>query len=257
MEKKIVAIIQARMGSSRLPNKVLTNINGTPLLEIILRRLERSKYIDSICIATTENDGDDRIERFAKNKCVECFRGSESNVLDRYYNAALKTSAEIIVRITADDPLKEPEIIDLMIKKLINMNVDYISNTICPTYPEGLDCEVFTFQALEKAFFEARLLSEREHVTPYIWKNTDKFKTINIKNNEDLSHMRWTIDKEEDLLFFKSVFEKYHCDIISCYYKDLISFLKQNPSLLEINSRIVRNEGYLKSVEEEENEKNK
>ena len=246
---RTVAIIQARMGSERLPKKVLADIHGQPMLFWLLKRIKSVDSIDEIVVATTECSSDDFLVQWLKNINVKFFRGSVDDVLHRYYETALKFNADIIVRITADDPLKDPSIISQAIQELKdNQLLDYCSNTIEPTYPEGLDIEVFKFTALKKCHFEAKLFSEREHVTPYIWKNKHLFNVKNFKYNQDLSYWRWTVDKPEDLTFMRSIFEHFKEDPLVGFEK-VVDYIKLNPYLLTINTmQTVRNEGYLKSI---------
>jgi len=248
---RVVAIIQARMGSSRLPGKVLAEIDGQPLLGILISRVKSSKSLDQIVIATTTEKADDILCDWLINEGVEYFRGSERDVLDRFWQCAKLYRADIIVRITADDPLKDSEIIDKALGMLKRSeSVDYVSNTLKPTYPEGLDVEVFRFSALKKANAEATLASEREHVTPYIWKNRAKFKSLNFEMTPNLSDWRWTVDKSEDLEFVRSLLRLVGNDMFTGY-QDLIEIVNKNPLLRDINSSTVRNEGYLKSRAEE------
>jgi spore coat polysaccharide biosynthesis protein SpsF (cytidylyltransferase family) len=242
---KVIAIIQARLSSSRLPNKVL--------LEIIIDRISKSKYIEKIIVATSISQSDDRLCDYVKNNLsCELVRGSLNNVLERFYVASEKFPSEYIVRITADDPLKDFEIIDKCIEKIISdKSIDYCSNTIKPTYPEGLDVEVFKTEALKKAYTEAKLDSEKEHVTPYIWKNKSIFNTFNIEYTEDLSKWRWTVDKPQDLKLITKIYKDFDYDF-SISYKKIIEYIKQNPNLLSIDNNTIRNEGYLKSVKEEQ-----
>ena len=254
MEHKlnIIAIIQARMGSSRLPGKVLLEIEGNKLLELIVKRVSSSKYISKIIVATTLLSEDDELEKYAKNnlKC-DIYRGSSNNVLNRFYEAAKLNNADLIVRITADDPLKDPYIIDQAIEIMLSNNkLDYCSNTIEPTYPEGLDIEVFKFTALKIANFEANLKSECEHVTPFIWKNPKRFNIQNFKFERNLSSWRWTVDKQEDLEFFRCIFNEFKNKPL-VNYREVIKFLETNPEIMKINSGTIRNEGYIKSLIQE------
>jgi len=250
---KIIAIIQARMNSTRLPGKVLTKIVGMPILEIILKRLKLSKKIDEIIVATTVSSTDEILVNWLLEKNIKYYRGSESDVLSRFYYCALENNADIIIRVTADDPLKDPLIIDHAID-LFNINIayDYISNTIKPSYPEGLDIELFTFNALSKAHNDANSSSDREHVTPYIWKNPQLFNIFNFEMTPNLSHLRWTVDKQEDLLFINKVLELLNNNIY-VNYQEVIELLYAKPELLSINSGTIRNEGYLKSLSMEVN----
>ncbi len=248
----VIAIVQARMGSTRLPGKVLIDIQGKPLLEHVIERLRDSRFIDQIIIATTGNEGDRAIIEFAQSNGLSYYVGSEDDVLDRFYQAAKKFCTDTIVRITPDDPFKDTEVIDKVIGYYLENKdkLDYVSNTIKPTYPEGLDVEVFSFEALEKVWQEARKASEREHVTPYIWNNPELFRLANVESDEDLSHLRWTIDYEEDLRFVREVYARlYHGQVF--FMRDILALLRAEPELAQINQGVVRNEGYLKSLERE------
>ncbi len=248
----IAAIIQARMGSTRLQGKVLIDIGGKPLLEHVVERVRKSRLIDDIIIATTDNEQDKAIIKFARRRGIPYYAGSENDVLDRFYQAAQKFCVEVIVRITPDDPFKDPEVIDKIIRHYLTSKdkLDYVSNTIKPTYPEGLDVEVFSFAALEKAWNEARKDSEREHVTPYIWNHPELFRLANIENSEDLSHLRWTLDYEEDLRLAREVYARLYRGQVFLM-KDILALLSAEPELARINQGITRNEGYLKSVQRE------
>jgi spore coat polysaccharide biosynthesis protein SpsF len=252
----IAAIIQARLGSTRLPGKVLADIQGKTLLEHVIQRVSASKLIEDIIIATTINEKDKAIIDFAHTRGIKCYAGSEDDVLDRFYRAAKKFNVNTIVRITPDDPFKDPEVIDKLIKRYLDKkdDIDYVSNTIKPTYPEGLDAEVFSFRALEKAWREAKKPSEREHVTPYIWKHPEFFRLVNVENDKDLSGLRWTLDTEADLQFAREVYARlYHGQVF--LMKDILALLEAEPELARINAGMERNAGYLKSLKLEETEK--
>jgi len=252
--KKIVAIIQARMGSSRLPGKVLKELSGCTILELIIQRVSLTKGLSDIVVSTSTNKKDDVIESWAKKKEVKYYRGSEHDVLDRFYQTAKTFKADLIVRITADDPLKDHEIIEEALNFFDHIeDLDYCSNTIVPSYPEGLDVEVFKFSALEKAWNEAVLKSEREHVTPFIWKNDQLFKSKNFTLKEDLSEWRWTVDNPEDYEFMQEIFKEFRSNR-TVSYKEVIEFLKKNKDLMKINNSFLRNEGYLQSINKEKDE---
>lgn len=252
---KIVGVIQARMGSTRLPGKVLLDIHGKPMLQWLLDRLNSVSSLDEIVVATTLSPEDDRLVDWLSRNNILYFRGSEDDVLERFYYCARNHQADLVVRITADDPLKDPGIISQAISTMVNHpDTDYCSNSINPTYPEGLDIEVFRFSALERCFQEACLLSEREHVTPYIWKNPGLFKIASLECERNLSHWRWTVDKADDLVFVKAIYKEFiNQPLVS--FAEITSFLDRNPKIAEINiTSAVRNEGYLKSLSLEKNE---
>jgi spore coat polysaccharide biosynthesis protein SpsF (cytidylyltransferase family) len=250
-KENIVAIIQARNGSNRLKGKIMKDLaHGVPLIGMVVKRARETSLVGLVVVATTENPEDDRLVQWCNENKIEVFRGSEENVLDRYYKCAIKHNAEIIVRITADDPFKDPKVNDRAIKLLIDNNYDYVSNTISPSYPEGLDIEVFTFAALKNAYENAVLESEKEHVTPYIWKNKDKFKIFNFAHSENISHLRWTIDYEEDLEFVRHICRKLD-NSNSFLMKDVMKVLKENPEITKKQKNVIRNEGYMKSVNED------
>jgi spore coat polysaccharide biosynthesis protein SpsF len=250
-KKNIVAIIQARNGSTRLKNKIMKEVvHGKSLIDIVVKRAIKTSLVDFIVVATTTNSEDDCLAQWCNDNDIKVFRGSETNVLDRYYKCAVKYNADTIVRITADDPFKDPQVNDRAIKLLIDKNYDYVSNTINPSYPEGLDVEVFTFAALKSAYENAALESEKEHVTPYIWKNKDKFKIFNFMYSENISHLRWTIDYEEDLEFVRHIFKKLDNNNLFLM-KDVMKVLKENPEIAKKQKKVIRNEGYKKSVNED------
>ena len=247
----IVAIIQARFNSSRLNGKVLADIDGKPLVERVVRRVKQVDEIDKIVVATSISASDNPLEEWCKSKKINFFRGSESNVLERFYECAKAFDANIIVRITSDDPFKDPVIISQAVNLLIKNNYDYVSNTLNPTYPEGIDVEVFRFEALEVAFNNAILSSEFEHVTPYIWKDSIKFSLFNFEYTDNLSYLRWTIDYPEDLEFTRAVYIKMRNKAGIFLMKDILNLLKKYPELTKIQRNIIRNEGYLASIKED------
>jgi spore coat polysaccharide biosynthesis protein SpsF len=247
----IVAIVQARMGSTRLPGKVLSRILGKPMLWHLINRLKRSRLLDQIVIATTDKERDRPILELADEMGIGSFAGSEDDVLDRYYQAATKFSADIVVRITADCPLIDPKVVDKVIQRYLEEDCDYATNAIRRTYPDGLDVEVFSYMALEKAWKEAEWASEREHVTPYIWKNPDKFRLVNVENSVNLSDLRWVVDEEIDLQFVRQVYEHLYKEGQVFYMEQILELLGEYPELRQINQGIVTNKGYAKSLRED------
>jgi spore coat polysaccharide biosynthesis protein SpsF len=206
---RITAIIQARMGSTRLPGKSLADIHGKPLLERVIERTRASRRIGEIIVATTTEPADFELCRFAARCGAIWFRGGVDDVLDRTYRAAQRYHAEIIVRITADDPLKDPAVIDRVVDALLaGPGFDYASNTIEPTFPLGLDAEAFPFSTLERAWCEATDPYDREHVTPYIRRRPDLFRLASVRHSRDLSALRWTIDYPRDLEFARAVYAR-------------------------------------------------
>ena len=248
-EKMTVAIIQARMSSKRLPGKVMAEINGKPMLYHVLKRAEMTEMINMVVVATSDHCDDDTIEAFCNDTAVGCFRGSLDDVLDRYYHAARHFDAQVIIRLTADCPLLDPGIIDSVIKTFFRGDYDYASNTLVCTYPDGLDTEVFSFGALGRAWREAGLKSEREHVTPYIRNHPELFRLGNMSNTENISHIRWTVDEPQDLDFVRSVFEKLENPFWGM--QEILNLLKENPELSSKNAGFIRNEGYLKSLSDD------
>jgi spore coat polysaccharide biosynthesis protein SpsF len=247
-----VAIIQARMGSTRLPGKVLVDISGQPLLQRLIERVQATPGIDRVVVATTIESTDDVLANWCAAHFIPVFRGSVDDVLDRFWQCAQLYKAEFIVRVTADDPLKDPQIISEALKLCGSApEVDYASNTLQPTYPEGLDIEVVRFRALERAAREATLPSEREHVMPYVWKHPERFVLRSFNMQPDLSHWRWTVDKPADLELVRHIFNHF-VDQPLVQYQDVISWLNDHPELLSINAGTLRHEGYFKTLATEQ-----
>ncbi|MDD5031513.1 MAG: glycosyltransferase family protein [Patescibacteria group bacterium] len=258
MAVKNLCIIQARYGSNRLPGKVLLPLGGKTVIEQVISRVGQAKKIDhrqggtgKIILATTTKEEDDALEKICPKAGVDCFRGSEDDVLDRYYQAAKKFKAENIIRITGDCPLIDPEIIDKVVDLYEKSGVDYATNVIPPTFPDGLDTEIFSFAALEKAWRETNLASQREHVTIYLWQNPEIFKQIHLKNDINLSKRRWVLDNPEDYEFMKLVYSKLYPAKPNFNLADLLKFFADNPEIEKINNMIKRNEGLKKSLEED------
>lgn len=250
---RVSAIIQARIGSTRLPGKMLLPIvDNKGALELMLERVRRAKQLQNVVVATTTLPEDDRLADLCKRIGCEFFRGDENDVLDRYYKTALAFgSPEVIVRLTGDCPLHDPVIIDKVISSFLDSDADYVSNVTPPTFPDGLDTEVFSFSVLEKAWKEARLKSEREHVTPYIKKHTDIFKVMNVECEKDLSRHRWTLDEKEDYEFISRIYKNFYKKTPAFGMEEILEFLTDHPEIEKINKRISRDEGYQKSLKED------
>lgn len=239
---KVVAIIQARMGSTRLPGKVLMEVLDKPLLEYQIERVKRSKLIDEVVIATTTKETETPIIDLCKRLGIFYYRGSENNVLKRYYEAATQYNADIIVRLTSDCPIIDPQIIDMVINSFIENReeIDYASNTLERTYPRGMDVEVFSYKALKYTYLNATSVAEQEHVTPYIYQNPNTFNLFSIINDLDESKHRWTVDTIEDFNLIKKIicyFNK-HNTIFSI--NDVINLLNNNKEWSKINSNVIQ-----------------
>ncbi len=241
-QMNIVAIIQARMGSTRLPGKVLMDLAGKPMLERVIRRTGRATRLSEVVVATTTNPQDRVIARLCHDLGVPFTCGSEFDVLDRYYQAAVRYHADAIVRITADCPLIDPGIIDNVISEFLNLPyVDYVSNTFSlRTFPRGLDVEVMQFKALERARTLDRSRLSREHVTRYIHQRPDIFSIRAYWHTEDLSKFRWTVDTPEDLKLLRLIFSSFNNDEFT--WLEVVDLLEANPDLNLINSHIVQKE---------------
>ena len=237
---KTVAIIQARMGSTRLPGKVMKQINKKSIIEIIINRLEKSKKLDDIIVATSVCPNNDPLEKHIRSLGRICERGSENDVLSRYFEIAQKHNIDVIVRITGDCPFMDSSIVDEIISKFISEGCDYASNVNPPSYPDGLDVEVFNFNSLLTAYKNATSTFEREHVTPFIKKEKD-FKQLNIFSNIDLSSMRWTLDEKEDLEVIESVFNYFHPDVLF-HWSKILKLHEKQPKIFLANNNFKRNE---------------
>lgn len=239
------AIVQARCGSTRFPDKVFADIDGKPLLWHVVNRLTYAQTIDDIIIATTINPRDDKIEEWCCKERVKCFRGSEEDVLNRYYSASAAFPSDIIVRVTADDPFKEPEVIDKVIRKLINDGLDLVTNNFPPSFPEGLDCEAFTFRVLQIMENCTQDSFEREHVTQYIYHNPDKFRIGNVVSDHQLSSYRWTIDNKEDYEMVKAIYENREDSAEGILLmNEILDIIQRNKEIKSINSQVKRSTMY-------------
>ncbi|MGE0634423.1 MAG: spore coat protein [Pseudobdellovibrionaceae bacterium] len=249
----IGAVIQARVSSSRLPGKVLRTILQKPMLEWQIERLKKTKSIDKICLATSTQPEDSPLEEIANRQGLEFFRGSLEDVLDRFYQAAKSLRCETIVRITGDCPLIDPKITDQVIQYFVRGGYDYASNTLNPSFPDGLDVEVVSFSALQKVWNEAKLTSEREHVTPYFYKHPELFKLGSMIGENDYSDLRWTVDDEADFKFVSSVYETFKDKAFGM--NDILELLEMYPELSAVNAGKMRNEGYTKSLTKDQTKK--
>ena len=235
----IVAIIQARMGSTRLPGKVLKEVDGVPLLKYMVERVRKSLLIDQLVIATSNLEQNDVIVQFCKQNHIECFRGSENDVLSRHYECAKIYKADPIVRLTSDCPLADPEVIDAAITLFKKERVDYVSNTVPPktsTFPGGSDVEIFSIDALERAYMECKNDYDREHITFCFFKHNSDFKTIQLEQDKDWSEYRFTIDYPEDLEVAKYVIKELKRQKRFGHIKEIIEIIDSNKKLKSLNA---------------------
>ena len=240
----VVAIIQARNGSTRLPNKIFLKLMGKSLLHHVIERLKPSKEIDTIVVATTTSPKDNSVQEWCIDNSIDCFRGSENNVLERYYYAARKFRADAIVRITADDPFKDYRLIDEAIKILKKDKYDFVCNNSPVSFPEGLDVEVLSMNALTNSYLKSTCNFEKEHVTQYIHRNKNIFSTYNLKSSKDYSHYRWTIDTEDDYLFAKEIYNSLYNEKNVFQTESIYEFLEKNPEILKLNKNVSKSDLY-------------
>jgi spore coat polysaccharide biosynthesis protein SpsF len=234
---RVVAIVQARMGSTRLPGKALKDLGGETVLARVVNRTRRATLVDEVVVATSVLPADDAIARECEGLKVSCFRGDELDVLDRYYRAAQKFAADAIVRITADCPLIDPELIDATIRSRLDQKADYASNSLVRSYPRGLDVEVFTADALARAWSAAKEEYQRIHVTPYLYENPKSFKVISTAEEMDHSNYRWTLDTAEDLELLRAVY-KHFGNRDSIRWIEVLDLMEAQPELGALNSHV-------------------
>ena len=249
---KATAVIQVRMGSTRFPGKIMMKLDEKfTVLDYVIRQLGYSKLLENIIIATTNLEQDDVVVQYSKDNGLAYFRGEPLDVLDRYYKCAKEFSLDVIVRITSDAPFQDPTIIDEVISKFQENDCDFASNNIIRTYPIGIDTEVFSFNTLEKTWKEAKLPSEREHVTTFMKKNNEMFKIYNLENKEKIPIYKLTIDRKEDLEFLKKIATSINNEPI--LMNDVYQLFTQKPEILELyNDKMDQTEGYSKSLKDDE-----
>jgi spore coat polysaccharide biosynthesis protein SpsF len=236
---KTVGIIQARTGSTRLPRKVLMDLGGETVLARVVHRLSRSRMVSQLIVATTESPGDDAIVRECQRLSVSCFRGSEHDVLDRYYQAARAAGAESVLRITADCPLIDAELVDDTVRTVVEQQADYASNVFPRTYPRGLDAEVFTMVALDRAWRQASEPHQREHVTPYFYEHPETFKLASTRGESDYSAYRWTLDTTEDLELLRNIYFRFG-NQDNFGWREMIMLMEREPELVELNAHVMQ-----------------
>jgi spore coat polysaccharide biosynthesis protein SpsF len=247
----ILAIVQARTSSSRLPGKVMLPVHGEPMLLRQMERVRRSAMLDAITIATSDRSDDDAVADLAAQAGVGLFRGSLDDVLDRYYRAAEDYRPDHVVRITGDCPLIDWTVVDGCIRFTLDGGYDYASNTLRPTWPDGLDVEVMTFDALRTSWKEGEGIVEREHVTQFIHRRPERFRLGSYENALDLSGLRWTVDEPEDLAFVRQVYDALYPANAAFTSGDVLDLLERRPEISLLNMRFERNEGLKRSEEAE------
>lgn len=250
MENMILAILQARYSSSRLPGKVLKPILGKSILLHQIERIQNSEMIDQIVVATSDNVADDAIEQVCLDNDIKVFRGSLDNVLDRFYQCSKLYDPEYIVRLTGDCPLVDWQVIDGMIQYCLEGNFDYVETSL--KFPDGLDAEVMTVKALTKAKYSAVLPSEIEHVTQYICNRGKLFNNGVFEFKQNLSHLRWTVDEPEDFVLVEKIYQYLYKNNPLFLIDDILNLLQVRPELTRINNKFIRNEGLEKSLQEDE-----
>jgi spore coat polysaccharide biosynthesis protein SpsF len=236
-----IAIIQARMESSRLPGKVLLDIAGEPMLVRVVERTRRADNLDNVVVATTIHASDDPVAALCVRRGYPCYRGSMHDVLDRYYQAAKRFQAQVVVRVTADCPVIDPDLIDEAVAALIEAKADFVANRLPPpwrrSYPIGLDIEVCTFQALERAWVEAGQPQHREHVMPYLYEVEGRFKTLLLHHDPDYGYLRWTVDTPQDLNLIRQVYAHFE-DRDDFTWLEVMDYFERNPQLAETNAQV-------------------
>lgn len=250
----VLAILQARVSSTRLPNKVLAPLLGQPMLARQIERLRRASTLDKLMVATSDDVSDAPLAAMCAEIGVPCYRGSLNDVLARFHGACTAHGpVDHVVRLTGDCPLADPAVIDRVVRHHLDSGADYTTNAIQPTWPDGLDVEIMRAAVLQRAFDEARLPSEREHVTPYIHKHPEWFRVEHVKGAQDLSSLRWTVDEPADLAFVTEVYAELYPNNPAFDTAAVLALLERRPELAALNGQFLRNEGYAKSLVAETN----
>lgn len=244
----ILGLLQARVSSRRLPRKVLLPILDRPMILRQIERIRRSEGIDRLMVVTSTEPSDDPLCELCAREGLEYFRGSLDDVLDRFFQAAKVVQPQYVVRLTGDCPLIDPSLIDRLIGYAVDSGLDYASTALRPTFPDGLDAEIIRYSTLEAVWQQATLRSEREHVTPYIYKNPEKFKIGSIESEIDLSELRWTVDQQVDYEVVEAIYSALYPGNPHFSTEDILAFLGREPRWREHNSRLKRNEGYAYSL---------
>ena len=236
---KIIAVVQARMGSTRLPGKVLMDLGGEPVLCRVVQRLRRAATLADVVVATTKSLKDEAIVRLCEERKINIFRGSEEDVLDRYYRTAEFYGCDAVARITSDCPLIDPGLVDEVIREFLNQRAEYASNVLQRTYPRGLDTEVFTMGALNEIWRTAAEPHQREHVTPRFYERPDLFRLALVRGKEDHSRYRWTLDTQDDLQLIRAIYSHFG-NRDNFTWRDAIDLMEQMPELHNINAHVMQ-----------------
>jgi len=244
---RVILMIQARVGSKRFPKKVLARIEKKPMIWHVINRVKKVKGVKDIVLITTFKKDDKILLKIAKENKIQSFAGDIKNVLNRHYQCALKYNADVIIRITGDCPLIDFKILEKMLNFYTRHDYDYVTNIYPPTFPDGLDVEIFSFKTLEKMANDAKLPSEKEHVTSYIRNHPNEFNIFNYENTNDLSKLRWTVDEKQDIVFVRAIYKKMKPKMIFSM-QDVMKVISKHPNITKVNAKISRNEGYLKSL---------
>lgn len=253
MSERTVAIIQARVGSTRLPGKVLFEVGGRPMIAVMLERLRCARSLDGIVVATGETGEDDAIVAVVEELVVPVFRGSDDDVLGRYAAAAAAFDADVVVRLTGDCPLMDPEVVDMVVDARAEGGLDFCTNILPHTWPDGLDVNVFSRSVLEAAAREATLPSDREHVVPWMWRMTPlqgaaRFTAANVANEPDCSGHRWTVDVAADYRFLRALAAELGSEgLIKAGYREILALLEVRPDIAAINAGLKRDAGLERS----------
>ncbi|MEN9358844.1 MAG: hypothetical protein RL095_379 [Verrucomicrobiota bacterium] len=246
----ILAILQARSSSSRLPRKVLLDIEGRPMILRQIERLRRSALIEKLVLATSDDPSDDELAATVAADGVPVHRGELDDVLARFAGAAAPFAPAHVVRLTGDCPLADAAVIDATLRLHLDSGADYTNNCETATFPDGLDCEVMRYSCLLEALGSASLKSQREHVTPWLRQNSS-YRRECLKNEVDLGYLRWTVDEPRDLEFVRTIYARLFSKKPGFGMADILEILEKEPSLSSINGNILRNEGYLKSLQQD------
>lgn len=248
---EVLGVLQARVSSSRLPGKVLRPLLGAPMIARQIERLRRARTLEALVLATSTDASDDALARWAQDAGVPVHRGSLDDVLDRFVCAARPYAPRHVARLTGDCPLADPTVIDAVVARHVASGADYTSNTIEPTWPDGLDVEVMTMAALETAAREATAQYQREHVTQFIVRQPERFRLHNVRADNDLSGLRWTVDEPADFEVVEAIYAALYPSNPAFGTADILAFLRENPCWITHNTRHARNEGLARSIARE------